>query len=373
MKTKISIVRCVNYDPCNVQEALERSIGLLGGITNFVRPQSRVLVKPNLLMAREPEAGITTHPEVVRQAIKILKKINCEVFVGDSPSVFGREIEDVAQVYERSGIRRVCAEEGARLVEFNKRRIRKGIPLTAMIDECDSIVNIAKFKTHNFMLLTAAIKNLFGLVVGTYKTELHKRYFNPEAFAKILVDIYAEARPALNIVDAVAAMEGDGPGTAGILRNTNLLLAGADAAALDSALAQIMGIEPFKVLTTKEAAARGLGAADNGSIEMLGEKLEDVIGRPFLLPSASIKTRFIPKQIFALIWKMIKYRPYCLPDKCVRCMACLKGCPSKCISLKNGRITFYYPDCIACFCCQEVCPQAAIKVKKGLFTKLIGL
>jgi len=373
MKAKISLIKCDNYQPQRVQEAFSRAIGLLGGMSNFIRPGSRVLVKPNLLLAKEPEFGITTHPEVVRAVIKLLKEINCKITVGDSPSVFGREIENVGEVYARTGIKKVCDDEGVRLAEFNKRRIRRGIPLTAMLDECEHIVNIAKFKTHNMTLLTAAIKNLFGLVVGTYKTEVHKNYFKPEDFAKILVDIYQEAHPALTIVDAVVAMEGDGPGTTGKLRKTNLLLAGADCAALDSILAQIMGIRPLDILTTKEAVSRGLGVADNSAIEILGEKIEDVTGEPFLLPATSIKTRFIPKPVINLLFKLIKHRPYCLHNKCIRCRACIKACPKKCISLRNNRIVFYYRDCIACFCCQEVCPQAAIRVKKSLLAKLAGL
>ncbi len=373
MNSRVSIIRCDSYDAPRVQEAIGQAIELLGGISNFVRPGSRVLVKPNLLMAKEPQAGITTHPEVVRAVIRILKKIDCSILVGDSPSVFGKEIENVGEVYARSGIKRVCEEEGVKLAEFNKRRLRKGIPLTTLLDECDYLVSIAKFKTHNLTLLTAAIKNLFGLVVGTYKTELHKNYFYPEDFSKVLVDIYEESRPALTVVDAVVAMEGDGPAAAGKLRNTNLLLAGADCVALDSILAQIMGVRPLDILTTKEAATRGLGAADNRSIEILGERLKDVIAKPFLLPAASGTTRFIPRPLIKLAWKMVKYRPYCLYDKCIRCGACIKACPYKCITLKDQRLVFDYSECIACFCCQEVCPQAAIKVKKSLLAKIVGL
>nr|MBC8436634.1 DUF362 domain-containing protein [Candidatus Omnitrophota bacterium] len=248
MNSRVSIGRCTSYDSPAVEEAVSRAIDALGGIKSFVRPASKVLVKPNLLLAAEPESGVDTHPEVVRAVIRALKKIGCNIFVGDSPSVFGDQIENVDEVYARSGVKKICEEEKVSLVEFNKRRLRRGIPLTTMLDECEYLVSLPKFKTHNLTLLTGAIKNLFGLVVGTYKTEIHKNYFRVNDFSKVLVDIYQEARPALTIVDGIVAMEGDGPATAGKLRDTNLLLASADCVALDAVMALIMGIKPLAVL-----------------------------------------------------------------------------------------------------------------------------
>ncbi|MFH0763043.1 MAG: DUF362 domain-containing protein [Candidatus Omnitrophota bacterium] len=373
MKSRVAIKRCAGYDLLAVEEALSGAIDSLGGIGTFLRPASKVLVKPNLLMAKEPEFGITTHPELVRAVIRALKKAGCNIFVGDSPSVFGDEIENVAEVYARTGIKKICEEEGVNLVEFNKRRMRRGIPLAAMLDDCDFLVNLPKFKTHNFTLLTGAIKNLFGLVVETYKTEIHKNYFRVKDFSKILVDIYQEAKPCLTIVDGIVAMEGDGPATAGKLRNTNLLLASADCVALDAVLALIMGVGPLDILTTKEAQDRGLGCADMEKIEIIGEQLKDVVGEPFLLPSASLKSRLIPPPFMNLAMRMIKYRPYCLHSNCIKCSACVKACPDKCIKLNNNRIVFDYRECIACFCCQEVCPASAIKVKKSLLAKVVGL
>lgn len=373
MKSRVCIKRCASYDSLAVEKAVAEAIDALGGIENFVRPASKVLVKPNLLLAKEPESGVDTHPEVVRAVIRALKKAGCSIFVGDSPSVFGDQIENVAEVYARSGIKRICEEEKVVLVEFNKRRMHRGIPLTAMLDECEYLVNLPKFKTHNLTLLTGAIKNLFGLVVGTYKTELHKNYFRVNDFSKALVDIYQEAKPALTIVDGIVAMEGDGPATAGKLRDTNLLLASCDCVALDAVMAMIMGIKPLDVLSTKEAAERGLGTADIGAIEIVGEKLEDVTGKPFLLPASSLKMRLMPAPLINLALRMVKYRPYCLHENCIKCGACIKACPNKCITLKDKRIVFDYSECISCFCCQEVCPASAIRVKKSLLAKLIGL
>jgi uncharacterized protein (DUF362 family)/Pyruvate/2-oxoacid:ferredoxin oxidoreductase delta subunit len=322
-------------------------------------------------MAKEPEFGVDTHPEVVRAVIKILKEIKCRVFVGDGPSVWGNQIENVGRVYERSGVAAVCKEENVSLVEFDKRRWRGKFPLTTWLDECKYFISIPKFKTHNLTLLTGAIKNLFGLVTGTYKTELHKNYFDLNDFSKILVDIYEEARPALTIVDGIVAMEGDGPATSGKLRNLNLLLAGKDCVALDSVMAKIMGLEPLDISTTKEASRRALGEAEINSIAILGSRLEEIRARPFLLPTASMKKK-IPRPIIELAKRLIKYYPCVERDNCIQCAACVQACPKKAISL-NNRIAVDYKKCIACFCCMEACPNSAIKVRKTIWVRMLGL
>ncbi|MCX5705345.1 MAG: DUF362 domain-containing protein [Candidatus Omnitrophica bacterium] len=373
MNPTVSIVNCASYDPRLVEERVRKALDLLGGISVFIKPGSRVLLKPNLLMAKEPALGITTHPEVVRAVIRILKEINCAVYLGDSPSVWGRYIENVGQVYERTGMKKVCAEEGAELVMFDKRRMREKFPLTTWLDNCDYLINLPRFKTHELTLLSGAIKNLFGLVCGTFKTELHKNYFDIEEFCDIIVDIFQEAKPALTIVDGITAMEGDGPATAGKLRNTRLLLASYDCVALDSILALIMGVKPYDVLTTKEAAHRGLGIPDARYIDIVGEELKSVIGEPFILPTTSIVRKGLPQPVIKAARKLIKYYPTPMRQNCIRCNACIQACPTKCISMDEKGIIVDYNKCIACFCCQESCPAHAIKVKKSFLAKLIGL
>jgi uncharacterized protein (DUF362 family)/NAD-dependent dihydropyrimidine dehydrogenase PreA subunit len=371
MSAEISLVKCNGYAPEEVERAVRETLGLLGGVSRFIKPGWRVLVKPNLLMSKPPECAITTHPQIVRTVIRVLKENGCRVIVGDGPSVWGQYIENVDNVYEVTGIKKVAQEEGVQLVSFDKRRMRDKFPLTVWLDECDCLVNLPKLKTHGFTLMTCAIKNLFGLVSGTYKTEIHKNYFMPAEFVKILVDIYEQAKPAFTIVDAVLAMEGDGPGTSGIPRQLNLMFGGSDCVALDAVSAKIMGIKPEDVLSTREAAARGAGESDLAKIRIIGEDIDSLKIPPFIMPQSS--KIGIPGILKGFVKKSIRYYPYSLVAKCVRCGHCVDICPKKCITLKDKGVAFDYRKCIACFCCQESCPAAAIGVKKSLLAKLIGL
>jgi uncharacterized protein (DUF362 family)/Pyruvate/2-oxoacid:ferredoxin oxidoreductase delta subunit len=373
MQTKVAAVKCDNYEARAVEQAVRNSLSLLGGISVFIKPGSKVLVKPNLLLPKGPEYAITTHPQVLRAVIKMLKEQGCKIIVGDGPSVWGHYIQNVDEVYAGTGIKQVCQDEGVELVRFDKRRMRQKFPLTTYLDECDHLVSLPKFKTHEMTLITGAVKNLFGLVSGTFKTELHKNYFVPEEFSKILVDIYAEAKPSLTIIDGILAMEGDGPATGGTPRHLGLLLAGADCVALDTVMARIMGVNPLEVLTIKEAARRKLGESDFSKIRIEGEDLNQLKIRPFILPKNSTRLTNLPPLVQKMFKSLVRYYPYSLPLKCTHCGHCVKVCPKQCIAFKRRGIIIDYKKCIACFCCQESCPEAAIGVKKSLLAKLIGL
>ena len=187
----------------------------------------------------------------------------------------------------------------------------------------------------------------------------------------MLVDIYEEAKPALTVVDGIVAMEGEGP-SGGKLRDIGLLFASSDCVALDSVLATIMGLKPYDILTNKEAAQRRLGTTDINSIQILGEKLEDVIGEPIQLPPALLQ-RNIPRPIIKIAKKLIRFYPKVNHNNCNRCGVCIKACPEKIIGMKNGRIIISYSSCISCFCCQEACPNRAISIKRNLIANLLRL
>ncbi|MCX5715847.1 MAG: 4Fe-4S dicluster domain-containing protein [Candidatus Omnitrophica bacterium] len=81
----------------------------------------------------------------------------------------------------------------------------------------------------------------------------------------------------------------------------------------------------------------------------------------------------IPRPVQAIIRRLIHYYPLVNHKNCTGCETCVKICPQKAMSKKDGRIVINYYLCISCFCCQETCPCAAIDIKKNWFTKMIGL
>jgi len=266
----------------------------------------------------------------------------------------------------------VAEQEGVKLVDFGHPVWKKNFPMTKWLDFCDYFISLPKFKTHNFMILTGAVKNLFGLVSGVYKIELHKRYPAQKDFAKMLVDIYEITKPALTIIDGIVSLEGDGPATSGIPKNTGFILAGSDCVAMDSILALIMGLSPLDILTNQEAKRRNLGVTDLKDMVILGDNLSGFIDKNFKLPRTSIIGE-IPSPFLDIAKAMFKFYPKIEYNRCVGCFACINICPAKAMSIKNKKVAINYSKCISCFCCQEVCLYSAIKTKKSILTKIIGL
>ncbi len=369
MKAKVSIVKCPSYNYKEVESAVRRSVDLLGGISSFVRLGQKVLLKPNLLSARLPEEAVTTHPEVVRAVIRLVKERGATAIVGDSPGGFGAHLSD--EVYEKSGIKKTCEEEKVELVKFSKVTIKNNIPLSTYVFDCDVLISLPKFKTHDLTTLTGGVKNLFGTVPGLRKAEYHKQNAHPNNFASVIVDIFGQVKPHLSIMDGIVAMQGDGPAGKD-LRNLGLIITSPDAVAMDAVMAKIMGLEPLKVYTTFLAHNRGLGVGNLNDIEISGEKLEEVIVKDFKLPHPSILCK-LPSFLSGFLFNLIQLWPYINEDICTKCQICSKSCPQKTITINEKTSSINYKNCIRCLCCYEVCPYQAINIRKNFWARMAGM
>ncbi|MCP4648982.1 MAG: DUF362 domain-containing protein [PVC group bacterium] len=357
MKSKVSIVKCSDYDKERIYKAVKGSIDLIGGIEAFVKPGQKVLLKPNLLKVGTPEEAVVTHPEMIRAVIRLVKTQTDKIFVGDSPA----GLIKAESVYEKSGIADVCRQEKVTLVKFDRFIKIDGIPFTELIKEVDVLISLPKFKTHNLTTITGAIKNVFGLIPGLYKVECHKKAPNFKVFSAMLAKIYSHVPAQLNIVDSILAMEGDGP-AAGKPRFLGFVLASADAVAADAVLTKIIGLNPFDIISTKAAYRLKLGEADLKKIEVVGESIAAVKIQDFALPKivALYKVPNIISRIFMRLVPLIIGVDY---KKCSNCMMCKNSCPQDAIQEVGGKLKVNCRKCILCLCCGEICPNNAIYMR----------
>ncbi len=123
---------------------------------------------------------------------------------------------------------------------------------------------MSKFKTHTFQVLSGATKNLFGLIPGLTKVGYHAKLSAPRLFGDMLLDVASLARPRLNIVDGILAMEGQGPSTKGTPRQMDFLMASDDSVAADLACCAIAGIDPLAVPMLAAARDRGMWQGQAG-------------------------------------------------------------------------------------------------------------
>ena len=85
-RSTVVAVPCNTYDPETVYQAVCAGVSALGGMDRFVRPEEKILVKPNLLKPAEIDSAVTTHPAVIRAVLRLLQESGCSsVKYGDSP------------------------------------------------------------------------------------------------------------------------------------------------------------------------------------------------------------------------------------------------------------------------------------------------
>jgi uncharacterized protein (DUF362 family) len=235
----------------------------------------RVFLKPNFV-EYESGAAINTHPHVVAAAATAFLKAGArEVVVGEGPG----HRRDIEYLLAGTGLSDVLEDLRLRFVDLNHDDVRQvalksrytkldSMWLPVELLQSDFVVSMPKLKTHHWAGMTASMKNLFGVVPGAVygwpKNLLHFR-----GIEQSIIDLTATVRPALTIVDAVVAMEGDGP-IMGRPRAMGFLGMGTDLPAVDATCARIIGLDPAK-MPYLSVASRFLGNIDEGKIDQLGE------------------------------------------------------------------------------------------------------
>lgn len=320
---------------------------------HLFEPGDTVLVKPNMLSARRPEEGVTTHPAVLQTVLRFLKDSKCRAIVADSPASGNFE-----KIAEKTGIRDVCQDLNVPIFELDQPvsvdgQIYKKIHIDRRVFEVDKIVNLAKLKTHSQMVMTLAVKNTFGCVPGLEKSGWHMRCGTNENFAALLVDVHRLVKPVLNIIDGIVGMEANGPAN-GKTKHFGVIAVGTDGFALDFALCRRLNIEPLIVYTVRESMRRSLISDHVVEGNWTGQ---------IQLPN-TVSVLPVPSSLQKIARSLFR-SPKISKSMCIRCKICEERCPAKAIDIDEFKID--YDKCIKCYVCHEVCPQGAIRLVRRLF------
>lgn len=390
MTPQVAIVRCPDYRQPTVDRAVRESIDLLGGMGRFVQSGQKVLLKVNLLSATPPEKGIVTHPAVVEAMVRLVQEAGGKPLIADSPGASVPYTEaGLRKAYEATGLLAVAERTGAALnwdtsyeeVSHPEGFLVKRLEVIKPVLEADVVISVPKLKTHVLTTFTGATKVLFGVVPGIAKAVFHARMRNVTNFALMLLDIISLVKPALVLMDAVVGMEGDGPST-GSLRNVGVILASRDSVALDAVATSIVGLDPLKVPTLREAAARGWWTGRVDDVATLGASVSEVFVPEFRPPSAgpregaTLLNPFLTRHLGPLITAHFTLKPVPKRGRCVACGDCVTGCPQQAIAIVDGLAVIDYSRCIRCYCCHELCTEGAIDLERpwlgGLVQRIGG-
>ena len=374
------LVPCANYEPKTVRQALDQAVETVGGL-GWIRPGMRIGIKLNLCAATKPENAATTHPALAAALTEMLIARGAEVILGDSPGgPFTAAL--MRRTYEMTGMR-LCESVGGVLnencdyseVSFPEGVSIRSFPYVDWMRNCDGIISFSKLKSHGMQGMTAATKNLYGVIPGTIKSETHFRHEDPMDFANLLVDLNEYVKPHLCLCDAVEIMEGNGP-TMGTPRHLGLLLAGNDPYRLDRLGAALLGLRETEIPYLEAAKQRGLlSAAPEPELLALAAPwaLKDfqrsgATAAWFIRTPEDKGLRKIGKQALYLLYRS---RPAAGKD-CIGCGQCTNNCPAGAIRIQKGRARITRSKCIRCFCCQEFCPTGAMKVQRSPVARLTG-
>ena len=368
----VVVVPCPDYSRDTVSGSIDQAVSMLGGWDRFVTVGQRWLLKPNMLSARPPEAGVTTHPVFVEVLARRLKDFQVSVSIGDSPSTAHLGIQ---RHWDITGYSEVANATGVELVSFEgQTSVKKSVGdreyfVAPPVLNNEGVLNLPRMKTHNLTLLTGAIKNMFGILPGFRKSDMHRKFPKSEGFSHAVVDVFEIAPPTLSIMDGVVVMEGNGPGN-GSLRKVGVILASDDAVALDVVAGMMMGLAPHRVHTTRIAGERGLGQANPEKILLKGAKWENLPIHGFRLSDSNVVNR-IPEGISRFVAGFVWIQPRVDPQLCTGCGNCIETCPVQCISMNRSSAVIDKGKCIQCYCCSEVCPDHAVVMDRSLLARLM--
>jgi Pyruvate/2-oxoacid:ferredoxin oxidoreductase delta subunit len=221
--------------------------------------------------------------------------------------------------------------------------------------------------------MTCAVKNLFGAVIGTEKAGWHlKAGSSRELFAQLLLEIYLLKKPTLNIVDAILAMEGNGPGSGDPVKR-GLLIAGVNPVAVDVIAGELAGIPAELLPIEQKALQMGLPGALRADIELCGGDIEAFMKMRFKLPSGLDVQFGMPPFLAKVLKNHLTAYPEADKETCVLCGICRDACPPVAITIQNSALSVDNARCIRCWCCRELCPHTAMGIKRGLVLKVLAL
>ncbi|CCO25309.1 DUF362 domain-containing protein [Maridesulfovibrio hydrothermalis] len=247
-----------------------------------VKSGTKVLVKPNLVSSKNPLA--CTHPNVTLSLCRYLKDCGAQITVADSPG-YG----SAAQVSKAIGMTTGLAELGLKPKGLGKPvklelSFGKSIGISRDALETDMIINVPKLKAHSQFMVTGAVKNLFGTVVGFRKALAHTRFGeNPGFMEKMIIEVNKAMPVSFNLMDAIYPMHKTGP-ISGKPYTMSLLAGSCNQYALDTSIYMLLGLSPNKILLWKESARQKIFGYHPDHIKYVIEPPDNFDTTDFIIP-----------------------------------------------------------------------------------------
>ena len=374
--TTVSVQMCKDYNTSTLSTTLNEGFNLLGGLSNLIKPNHTVLIKPDLYHATEPNRAKTTHPNIVSALAELVNNLGAKSIIADSPKGdFSQSRLD--NVYSKTQMLQ-ASNNGHATLNVNDKIATitnpdgehcRDIYVIDAINDVDVIINVGKFRCDKYLGLIGCSQNLFGLVPGKVKNLIKSRCYTLKSFFNYNIDLYEalQDKVVINILDGIVSCESNNDP-----RILNTILIGQNPYSVDATALKIINQQPQDSLMLSESARR-----DNFKFDF------DIIGHPIgqLLCKDYHYTRFLStikkgsKIAFKFNYNVTQNRPKISSKLCKGCKACVSSCPMKAIKMQNSSLgkhaVINYEKCISCFNCLHNCPYKIISTKTPIKYKTI--
>lgn len=232
-----------------VQKLMEHA-----NIAGELRDGMTIGIKPNLVVAKKPDSGATTHTELICGVIEYLQahgKFDITImegsWVGDSTK----------RAFSVCGYHDIAAKYGVKLLDLKGDSFKSygGINVCDAPMNVDYLINMPVLKGHCQTTMTCALKNMKGCI-----PDREKRRFHTQGLHQPIAKLGTILKPNLTIVDGICGdldfEEGGNP------IPMNRVLLGYDSVLIDACVCAMMGIDLDEVPYIEMAARMGAGSMD---------------------------------------------------------------------------------------------------------------
>ena len=268
-KVTVTSVQTQPFLNVEIDAAVEKAIDSLNynfsGVNN-------VVIKPNLCYYWTASTGETTDQRVVTSVIKYIKEklgkdINITVAEADASAM------QTKYAFTILGYDEMCRKNDAKLLnlaegDIVEKTVKVGnsdvtLPFNQVLLDADLVINVPKLKTHNFMGVTCAMKNIFGAISKPRKYSYHPN------IANVIVAANKISPSDIILVDGLI-VRGSYPKRLGVIMASDNPLTN------DYVAAKVMHFNPTNVPYIGLAMKEKMGETKNIAVTELGTKLADV-------------------------------------------------------------------------------------------------
>jgi len=258
MTSRVALVK-IHKD---AKQAFKQALSLIGNIDDLNTKERTIVIKVGVF---DPKAGHHTTIDVTNAIIDSFDKAKT-IYLTESDNYRGTGTERL-QIWKSLFSKRVIPFNLSE--DTNTKQVNvadEKIGLSHILFKPNILISTHILRTFD---KGSVIKNLFGLTPDKKKAKYHKNLEN------VILDIYeAVGGIDLAVLDGTHANLNVMPSSKQI--ESNVLIVGRDAVAVEAVGFAILGIDPLKIPLIQKAMKRGLGEGDMTKIEVLGCSFESV-------------------------------------------------------------------------------------------------